>query len=65
MKRTIQKTRKNASGSPSEPMNLIQLIISDHYQKTSNGDKFLFYDSGLEEDRIETLIFYEAIKKLI
>jgi hypothetical protein len=55
MKRTIQKTRKNTSGSPPEPMNLTQLIIPDHYQKTANGDKLLFYDSGLEEDRI--LIF--------
>jgi hypothetical protein len=55
MKRTVQNKRKLASGAPNDPNNLINLLIPDNYRITSNGEKFLYYDSGLEEERI--LIF--------
>jgi hypothetical protein len=55
MKRTVQNKRKLASGAPNDPNNLMNLLIPDNYRITSNEEKFLYYDSGLEEERI--LIF--------
>jgi len=50
--RTIQKTRVAATGAPTNPTNLIDLVVPELYTKTCNGEEFLLFDSGPGVDRI-------------
>ncbi|XP_068246839.1 uncharacterized protein [Palaemon carinicauda] len=44
---------KQAAGAPHPiPSNLADMVIPSEYKKTSSGEDFLLYDSGLNEQRI-------------
>lgn len=55
LKRNIRKARNRANKSHHIPASLSDLIIPQMYRRTSNGDNFLLFDSGMTNDRI--LIF--------
>ena len=52
LKRTIQRQRER---TPTQPLNLEELILPLEYQQTAKGENFLFHDSGPGPERI--LIF--------
>lgn len=55
MKRTIRKIRQKEMTGPALPNDRRDIVFLDEFCKTFNGDDFLLFDSGAEENRI--LIF--------
>ncbi|KAK4875273.1 hypothetical protein RN001_011695 [Aquatica leii] len=54
LKQTIQYTRQKKEGIPANPINLTKLVIPKEYTRNSNGEPFLLFDSGPNEQRILT-----------
>uniref|UniRef100_A0A6P7GX96 Uncharacterized protein LOC114343419 n=1 Tax=Diabrotica virgifera virgifera TaxID=50390 RepID=A0A6P7GX96_DIAVI len=55
LKRTLQNTRQRVEAIPANPRSLTELIIPEEYTRNNNGEPFLLFDSGPNEQRI--LIF--------
>ena len=55
IKRNIRRQRLCSSHSQPLPLDAQELVLTDEYTKTQNGEDFLLYDSGSVEKRI--LIF--------
>lgn len=55
LKRTIQHVRQRMEAIPANPRNLTELVIPEEYTRNSDGEPFLLFDSGPNEQRI--LIF--------
>jgi hypothetical protein len=51
LKRTIQRVRKQQLQLPNDPTDF-NFIIPDEMKKTTDGNLFLQYDSGINSDRI-------------
>ena len=54
--RTIQRCRQKHSGFPASPLSRHGFEIPDEYCKLDNGEQFLRYDSGVE-DQQRILVF--------
>jgi len=49
---TVNRTRTAARGAPTNPTDLLELVIPNSYTKTHNEDPLLLFDSGAGADRI-------------
>ncbi|KAK9707759.1 hypothetical protein QE152_g27644 [Popillia japonica] len=52
LKKTVQRVRNELRGAPANPRNLIELVLPENYKRTTDGELFLLFDSGPEEQRI-------------
>lgn len=52
MKRTIRKIRTRDEVAPALPIRRSDIVFPQEYKITKNGEDFLMFDSGLDEDRI-------------
>jgi hypothetical protein len=47
--KTTQRIRKTINKAPTTPSSLAELIIQKPYSETVNGEKFLQFDSGVDD----------------
>ncbi|KAK5638651.1 hypothetical protein RI129_012946 [Pyrocoelia pectoralis] len=52
MKRTIRNVRTKHNLGPAVPLHRRDIAFEERYTQTENGEQFLLFDSGPEEDRL-------------
>ena len=64
LRRTVQNVRKTKQNFPTEPNNLIELVIPDELKFFEDGSTFLMHDSGPVNDRILVFTTRENLELL-